>query len=45
MIRAIIWDVGGVLWRLENLATHRQWEACLELAEGELVDAVFDSPI
>jgi putative hydrolase of the HAD superfamily len=44
-IQAVIFDIGGVLWRFEDPTLHRQWETQLELSEGQLIDIVFDNPI
>ena len=43
MIRAIVFDFGGVLMRTEDPAGRRQWEARLGLAEYDLDRAVFHS--
>jgi putative hydrolase of the HAD superfamily len=43
MIRAIIWDIGEVLWRIEDLNFHRKWETRLGLSEGELAELVFNN--
>ena len=45
MIKAIIWDIGGVLWRLQDLSAHQRWEAQLGLTDGELGHLIFGSPI
>jgi putative hydrolase of the HAD superfamily len=44
-IKAVIFDVGGVLRRSETEEGRRKWEARLGLAKGELADIVFDSPL
>jgi putative hydrolase of the HAD superfamily len=44
-IQAVIFDIGGVLWRFEDPTLHRQWEARLGLSEGQLIDIVFGHPI
>lgn len=41
-IRAVIWDMGGVLLRTEDPAPRRQWEERLGLEPGELARLVFD---
>ena len=41
-IRAVIWDLGGVLVRTEDQAPRREWEARLGLAAGELARLVFE---
>lgn len=43
MIRALIFDVGGVLLRTEDLAGRRKWEARFGMADWELADLVFNS--
>jgi putative hydrolase of the HAD superfamily len=43
MIKAIIWDMGGVLTRREDDSWRRRWEAQLELLPGQLVEIVFSS--
>jgi len=40
-IRAVYWDLGGVLLRTMDRSRRRRWEARLGLAEGELDQAVF----
>lgn len=45
MIKAIIWDIGGVLVKMENLTPHRHWEERLGLAAGQLAKTVFGNPI
>lgn len=40
-IRAVIFDLGGVILRTEDQSTRRKWEARLNLREGELERAVF----
>ena len=44
MIRAIIFDIGGVLWRAGDLTVHRQWEKRLSLPEGQLAEIIVSSP-
>ena len=45
-IRAVIFDVGGVLVRDREEATlHRAWERRLGLEERALGDAIFDTPV
>ena len=43
--RAVIFDFGGVLVRMEDLSGQRKWEERLGLREGELADAVFSSEV
>ena len=45
MIKAIIWDIGGVLAKMDDQTAHRQWERRLGLAAGELVKVVFGHPL
>ena len=44
-IRAVIFDLGGVLVRMEDLSEHRKWEIQLGLTEGELLKTIFGSEI
>jgi epoxide hydrolase-like predicted phosphatase len=44
-IKAVIFDVGGVLIRSETESGRRAWEQRLGLAEGGLADIVFGSPM
>lgn len=44
-IRAIIFDVGGVLSRTEDFTLHRQWETRLGLSEGELAYHIFENEV
>jgi epoxide hydrolase-like predicted phosphatase len=44
-IRAVIFDFGGVLVRMEDLSGQRKWEKRLGLREGDLADAVFRSEV
>ncbi len=44
-IRALIFDIGGVLIRVENPAGRRKWEARLGLPEGKLDSIVFGSEV
>ncbi|MCB8942948.1 MAG: HAD family phosphatase [Ardenticatenaceae bacterium] len=43
MIKAVIFDVGGVLIRTESHASRRQWERRLGLADWESEQVVFNS--
>jgi putative hydrolase of the HAD superfamily len=45
MIKALIFDVGGVLLRTEDLSPRRKWEARLGLEEWGLAAAVFENPV
>src|SRR5712691_4260566 len=45
MIKAILFDFGGVLVRTEDASGRRRWEARLGLGEHELGRLVFDSAI
>ena len=40
MIKAIIWDLGGVLVKMEDFTPHRYWEKRLGLQRGQLVEIV-----
>ena len=44
MIKAVIFDIGGVLSRWEDRGFAKSWEARLGLAAGELHQIVFDNP-
>ncbi|MBC7228606.1 MAG: HAD family phosphatase [Thermoflexales bacterium] len=44
MIRAVIWDLGGVLMRTMDVRPRMAWERRLGLHPGGLADAVFGSP-
>jgi len=41
-IRAVLWDLGGVLLRTEDGSSRGQWEDRLGLPRGELARIVFD---
>ncbi len=41
MIKAIIWDMGGVLNQFEDRSWHQKWENRLDLAPGQLEQIVF----
>lgn len=43
MIKAVIFDMGGVILRTEDPSGRRKWQARLGLKDGELADAVFNS--
>ncbi len=43
--RAVIFDIGGVLNRIENQALHREWEARLGLPQWGLVGAIWLNPV
>jgi epoxide hydrolase-like predicted phosphatase len=45
MIKALIFDFGGVLVRTEDWSTRRKWEIQLGLAERALDQAVFNSEV
>ena len=45
MIKAIIWDFGGVLVRTQTWKLRHQWEERLGIPHNELSRLVFDSPI
>ena len=44
-IKAVIFDVGGVLLRTEDLSGRRQWADRYGLGPWELAEAVFNSPV
>jgi epoxide hydrolase-like predicted phosphatase len=44
-IRAVYFDIGGVLLRTEDPEPRREWERRLGLTSGQLVKAVFDNPV
>ena len=44
MIKAVIWDLGGVIVRTMDSSSREEWEGRLNLQPGELHDIVFDSP-
>jgi FMN phosphatase YigB (HAD superfamily) len=44
-IRAVYFDIGGVLLRTENPEPRREWERRLGLEPGGLVRIVFDNPV
>ena len=44
-LRAVIFDIGGVLKHMTNPGALRPWESRLGLAEGELRPLVYDGPL
>jgi putative hydrolase of the HAD superfamily len=44
-IRAVIFDIGGVLFRMSDYGAWRKWEVRLGLAEKQLGEIVFGNPI
>ena len=42
-IRAVLFDVGGVLMRNADLSAHRKWEALLGVNDGQLHNFLFGS--
>ncbi len=44
MIKAVIWDLGGVIVRTMDTSFREKWENRLNLQPGELHDIVFDGP-
>ncbi len=44
MIRAVVFDIGGVLVRTEDLEPRRKWEKRFGLPEWGLADLVFNCP-
>ena len=45
MVRAVIWDMGGVLLREEPQEPRRAWEKRLGMEKGELDRQVFNNPL
>ena len=45
MIKAIIWDLGGVLVKMEDFTPHHYWEKRLRLQKGQLVKIVHNNPL
>jgi glucose-1-phosphatase len=45
MIRAVIFDIGGVLLRTEDQSSRHKWEKQLALEQGELSRAVWTSDV
>jgi epoxide hydrolase-like predicted phosphatase len=45
VIRAVIFDVGGVLLRVQDRRARRKWEANLGLSEGTLYKAIVTSQV
>jgi epoxide hydrolase-like predicted phosphatase len=44
-IRAVIFDIGGVLVRTDDVTAQRRWEARLGLPEGRLGEIVYRNPV
>ena len=44
-LRAVYFDIGGVLLRTENPEPRRDWERRLGLPSGQLVKIVFENPV
>jgi len=44
-MKAVIWDMGGVLLRTADQSLRREWEQKLGLQEGELHDLVFGNDL
>jgi len=42
-IRAVVFDVGGVLIRSDDLSAHKKWEAQLGVEDGQLHNFLFSS--
>jgi putative hydrolase of the HAD superfamily len=45
MVQAVLFDLGGVILRTEDLTPRRKWEQRLSLPEGELKRIVLDNPV
>jgi epoxide hydrolase-like predicted phosphatase len=43
--RAVVFDIGGVLFRTADRSVHRKWEARLGLPEGGLALAIWRNPV
>jgi FMN phosphatase YigB (HAD superfamily) len=43
-IKAVLFDIGGVLYRSEVAPNHQKWEQLLQLPEGELAEIIFSNP-
>jgi len=43
IIKAIVWDIGGVLSRFEDQSWHQKWESYLDLSPGQLEEVIFDN--
>lgn len=44
-IRAVVFDIGGVLLRIQDRGYHRKWETTLGLAEGALGKEIYVSEV
>jgi putative hydrolase of the HAD superfamily len=44
-VRAVFWDLGGVILRTQRDDRRRDWEKRLALAPGDLAHLVFDGPM
>ncbi len=44
-IRAVLFDIGGVLFRMGDFSRWREWEQRLGLANRQLGEIVFDNPV
>jgi HAD superfamily hydrolase (TIGR01549 family) len=44
-IRAVIFDIGGVLFRIDDHSPWRKWESRLGLEHRQLSNIVFDNPV
>jgi putative hydrolase of the HAD superfamily len=45
LIKAIIWDIGGVLGKMDNLTPIRNWEKRLGLPSEQLTNIIFNNPL
>ena len=44
-IKALLFDIGGVLYRCVDASHQRKWELCLGLPKGQLAELVFTNPV
>lgn len=44
-IKALLFDIGGVLYRIVDIAHRRKWERLLGLSDGQLAEIVFTNPV
>ncbi|MGH2523791.1 MAG: hypothetical protein ACRDH2_14900, partial [Anaerolineales bacterium] len=45
MIQAVLFDIGGVILRTEDLSPRRRWEARFGLPDWGLAEVVFNNPV
>ncbi len=44
-IKAVIFDIGGVLFQIQDLTLYRQWATRLGISEGQLGEIIFNNPV